>query len=197
MSIAPAFGGPHAKKRKKSRAGGDRWRTPPALVASCAARWGAIDMDLAAEPGASVAPRWWGPGGECEEAFSPRLFDCNGGWSAFYAGTKPSVCWCNPPFTKVAEFTALCAKLAAAGSTVIQVAKVVPEVRWWDLIWSCASQVWVPDRRIAFIHPETGRRVSGASHAHALVVWGPRLASERPAWRRCQLGPGQGVQSWG
>jgi len=106
-------------------------------------------------------------------------------------------CWCNPPFSRSAKFSVLCHDLAWAGHIVIQVAKLVPETRWWIPIWEGAAEVWVLDRRIRFVHPDTGGFGGSPSHAHAIVVWLPgRRLAPMPTWRRCQLGPDQGVTSW-
>lgn len=79
------------------------YSTPRAFLNAVGERFGPIVFDLAAHADNCVVPRYFGPGGEEEDALHRKCF-----WSGCPAGNL----WLNPPFDTIAPWARKCAEQA-------------------------------------------------------------------------------------
>jgi phage N-6-adenine-methyltransferase len=62
---------------------------------------------------------------------------------------------------------------AGEGGLVALLVPMRPETKYWhELVWKHADTIFVPSRRISFIHPETLKVKQGAAFASVLVIYG-------------------------
>lgn len=65
--------------------------------------------------------------------------------------------WCNPPYSQKEEFFHLCARqVAILEIPVMMLIPFAPTTAWWDrTVCMYNSEVFIPNGRICFMHPET------------------------------------------
>src|SRR3954451_1002305 len=100
----------------------DRWRTPPDLFARLNAEYGPFALDAAADETNHLCPRWFGPGGEVEDALAVPWWD--------YARRI----FCNPPYSRGMVNAFVRRGHEAARRTGTQATYLVPadtEPVWW------------------------------------------------------------------
>ena len=195
------------KPRVEHRSGGSNlWATPRDFAAGILAslRLPLITLDLAAEASTTLAPRWYGPGGERADALS---LDPPTAWAA-PGGTR----WLNPPYSrqctvcedrvwrKETETDPGCAKLghgstdikdwmhraaaqgqkvAARTSPIVALVPASTDTAWWRQAMCSVSEVVLVSGRLRFLAPGPGGALApasaGAAFGSAVLVWsGPR-----------------------
>ena len=156
-----------AHRRKVSRAGAlaaqwdlearDFWRTPPWLFRR-------LDDELHFGLDAATA----GPSDALVDHFlTPDEDALNASWSSACAPGRPAA-FCNPPYSrKGGRGEGLLAWARAAvrardeGLVVALLVPPSPGTRYHRLLHHESVEHWMPDRRLAFIHPDTGLPVKG------------------------------------
>lgn len=82
--------------------------------------------------------------------------------------------WCNPPFDSKEAFLEKAFEQIKTQSNKIVCVMLPyePATQWWrKFVQDKASIVYVPDGRYNFIHPETGKMISGVNFASCFVVF--------------------------
>lgn len=97
-------------------------------------------LDLAAEPNTAVAPRWFGPGGIAEDAFTQD-------WSKAADG---GLCWLNPQFRKTGKWIT---RLLDSGVRYVALTLANHDTKWWSALKSGGSHLTEIEGRIDFIPP--------------------------------------------
>ncbi len=90
---------------------------------------------------------------------------------------KESTCgFCNPPYSKpnLPEFTQKAFQEGLLGYTSVL---LVPfDITGWFREWVAnKAEIWVPNERIPFIEPETGKPIGTPPKGSMLVLYGPRV----------------------
>jgi len=143
------------------------WRTPSELFDPLHDEF-RFDLDAAADPTATLLPRYLGPGSELGENALARR-----DW-----GEVGSSVWLNPPYSRKLRL-ALEPWLAHAARQRVIVVALIPartDTLWWhNIVLPTAAEIRFINGRVDFIHPETGLPgTSGGSFPSALVIWEPR-----------------------
>lgn len=100
--------------------GKDDWRTPPDLFAALDAEFH-FTVDAAANAENHLCERWWGPGGEIDDALATR-------W-------HKETCWLNPPYSRVAAFVSI-ADFWLPWARTVMLIPARTDTRWWhEHIW--------------------------------------------------------------
>lgn len=151
--------------------GTDGWRTPPVILDHVVARYGRIDLDLAAaDQRVAVCPSYVGPGR------APGPWTDGLTWNP-WAWTAPrrSHIWCNPPYSREGGgLEAWCQRFheaSLAGYRVTALFFARTETRAWHLYVREAYEVSFLRRRVKFLHPTTGQPVGTAPAPSVLVHW--------------------------
>lgn len=144
----------------------DDWRTPPAVVAWAAQRWGPFGLDAAAGPGASVMglPSI-GPDASESGALGVPWIPPGGG-----------AVWCNPPYSRSGGGLVAWHQKALQESRRRTVVMLVPATidRGWAHRAAWHADEWVVFRwRIAFIDPATGKPAGANVVGSMFVVYQP------------------------
>ena len=165
---------PHRAKGKDPKR--DLWRTPPEIFAPLFDRF-RFALDAAASASNCLVPIY------IDEARDSLAI----GWKS--AGYDPipegSAAWLNPPYSATLAFLRKCVQEADEGLVVVALVPATVDVRWFhECVLGVASEVWYYTGRLAFVHPETGKPVSGNAAGSMLVVWTP----EGPSWAGTRFG---------
>lgn len=193
------------KPRVEHRTGGSNlWATPRDFAANVlrTLKLPPIALDLAAEASTTLAPRWYGPGGEREDAMGGKP------WAA-PDGTR----WLNPPYSrqccvcpdrvwrKRGDVDGSCSAKGhhstdiggwmdrvgiegrhpgAVASPIVALVPASTDVAWWHLAMQTVAEVHLVAGRLRFLAP-TGPlgalapAETGAASGSAVLVWtGPR-----------------------
>jgi phage N-6-adenine-methyltransferase len=105
-------GGPRLKQSLDER---QDYETPPELFLSLSQEFGPFDLDVAANAVNHKVPRWFGPGGEHEDALN----------GAVWAGK----CWMNPPYGSATR--AFMRRASEAKALVVCLVPARTDTRWW------------------------------------------------------------------
>lgn len=97
---------------------------------------------------------------------------------AFSVGWVPELrgfVFCNPPYSQLADWVERCAEQAVdQGQIVVGLVPCDTSTRWFHRwVMDTASILLVPNKRIAFINPETNKPISGNPKGSLLPVWTP------------------------
>jgi len=88
--------------------------------------------------------------------------------------------WCNPPYSRVSDWTAKCKDEADRGAQVVALVFSKTGTRWWHQnVSGCADVVLLP-RRLKFSRSD-GTLASSAPFDSALIVWNHRPLAQRLA----------------
>ena len=181
----------------------DEWRTPQAFFEALDAEFG-FDVDVAA----TAENRW------CETYFGPDHHHADRR-DALVIPWFNSVCWMNPPYSKVRAFMEKAAAEAQCGQTVVCLVPSRTDTKWWH------AHVWDRDKnqprpgvevrfvkgRIVFLgadgQPMRDKkgRIVGAPFPSVVIVFRPvevgatvaavdpvdRIAKLTPVHARCDL----------
>lgn len=150
------------------------WQTP-AWLFNALHREFAFDVDAAADRYNRKLPRFWGPGGEVDDALAI-------GWGS---GTI----FVNPPFgSRLADWVKKGLESAVGGATVVMIVPARVESEWWA---SCVSRATEMRFIRGRVHYElSGRRARHSRPSFATVVLiltpagGPPRLSTMPQPRR-------------
>lgn len=96
--------------------------TPPELLAAIERRFGKIDLDLAADAGNAVTPRYLGKGGLTEDALTTMS------WVRFNSG---GLAFLNPPFADVEPWLRHVVTAARDGMRVAVIVQAAVCTNWW------------------------------------------------------------------
>jgi DNA N-6-adenine-methyltransferase (Dam) len=119
--------------------------TPADLLDAVAARYGSMQVDLAATAANAKAPVWLGPGGLVEDTFSLH-------WQS--SSLPPGNRWLNPPFGDIAPWVARC---RASWSTTCPIFLLCPssvDSNWWADHVHAAARVHFLRPRVKFVGHE-------------------------------------------
>jgi DNA (cytosine-5)-methyltransferase 1 len=68
--------------------------------------------------------------------------------------------WCNPPYSKIMSFLQKSIDEAELGVNTILLLPAITETSWFALAYKKASRIMLIEKRISFIHQDTGRGAS-------------------------------------
>jgi phage N-6-adenine-methyltransferase len=127
-----------------ARTGGkDTWRTPPALFDALHAEFH-FTVDGAADPTNHLCSRWWGPGGEHEDALDVE-------WP------EHERVFCNPPYSWVTEFVQHAAQSPATSALLLPART---DTRWFHTWVYPYAEIRFLKGRVKFVNPEGAPGVS-------------------------------------
>ena len=146
----------------------DEWSTPQDTFDALDAEFRFV-IDCAATAENTKCARWLGPGG-----VSPDALTVN--W-----GEAGSVCWLNPPYSRVRAFVRKAAAEAAwHGCTVVLLLPARTDTRWFhDYVWDQTRHAAQPGVELRFLRGRLkfGGATSGAPFPSLVVIFHP-TASE-------------------
>jgi phage N-6-adenine-methyltransferase len=117
--------------------GKDDWRTPRDLFDRLHALYG-FTIDGAASGENHLLQRWWGPGGEVE--------------NALLANWTNEVVFCNPPYTDTKHFVEKAAVARKYGGTSVLLIASRTDNRWWHAyIWDLNAGAFRPGVSVQFV----------------------------------------------
>lgn len=157
----------------------DRWRTPPYLLEFAAARFGAFDVDLAADASNAIADRYF----DLERSALER------DWWADDAA--PTHGWLNPPHSKITPWAdKACEEQRLGFSTTLLLPSYTSEAWFTRLIEHAAEVIFIAGR-ISFLRPDgepadQNRFGSALIHLRGGEPWAP----PRVIWIRRHEIPG-------
>ncbi len=149
--------------RGRNGSGKDNWRTPPEFLDNVRKSFGVtFDVDCAADAQNSVAPMHYS---ETRSFLDAQEDDLVG-----------LTCWCNPPFSMMHQFIPKILSMPRATVFLLGPGVMDPAYTHLMLTSDAYAPVFVLGR-LAFIHPDTGKKVSGNPVGSVLFV-------PRPLWSR-------------
>jgi phage N-6-adenine-methyltransferase len=88
---------------------------------------------------------------------------------------QPGAVWCNPPFSRKAEFLNHARQQSNWHKlTIVMMIPYEPCTKWWrEHVSGKASIVYVPDGRYNYCDPVTKREITGVNFASCFVVFTP------------------------
>lgn len=138
----------------------DLWRTPGYVVEavrrSLARRGAELTLDACAFPEDAVCPAWISP--EENSLVTSWASRARGGWA-----------WWNPTYSDPAPWVTKAAAEARAGCSSVALLPSCTGARWWAELAAAAEVLVFIRGRVAFLHPDTGRPVSGTRFDSALA----------------------------
>lgn len=166
------WGAAHSKKARGELSG--HWMTPRETLDHAATildrlKLPALSLDVAASPGSTVCPDWFGPfhfERTKRDALDPALT-----WTA------EGSAWCNPPYDQIRKFADRCA-LAPIPTFLLSYART--DTAWFhDVAVRHSALGWFRKGRITFVDPVTGRPGSVAPAPSALFLFHPNPDAKR------------------
>jgi phage N-6-adenine-methyltransferase len=117
--------------------GKDDWRTPGDLFERLDKQYH-FTIDGAADSSNHLIHRWWGPGGEVEDAL--------------VADWANEVVFCNPPYTHTKYFVDKAAVARECGATSVLLIASRTDNRWWHAyIWDREAGTFRPGVSVDFV----------------------------------------------
>jgi hypothetical protein len=155
----------------------DIWETDPRIVRAIERLLGLrFELDICGTPHNAKAPR--------VITLDPRYrHDCNLPvrnpriyWDALATDWHKlaRVAWMNPPFTKKHLFIAKAEREARRGMIIIAPLPVATVTHWYRDMEQGADRLLMPERRVNYIHPMTGRIIGGCNFETVFAIWQPR-----------------------
>lgn len=148
----------------------DLWRTPPWLVEAVRLLLADDGLDLSLDacafPEDSVAPRWISP-------------EDNGLIVSWVERAEGGVTWWNPPYSSPMPWALKAVSELRLGAASVALVPACTGARWWAELVNPAARISLLRGRVAFLHPDTGRAVSGTRFDSALVWLGCRPLAAR------------------
>lgn len=80
----------------------------------------------------------------------------------------------NPEFSVKEQWIAKAEREARKGFTTIGLLPVAQCTNWYKDMEQGVSDIYTPDRRISYVHPITGKLISGVNFETIVAVWRPR-----------------------
>lgn len=125
----------------------DVYQTPLELYCNLLYLYGPFEVDGAANAKNHITPRWFGPGGEMEDALS-------GNWGEIGQEIKVFI---NPPWSRgnIYKFVAYASKQHAEGRALTTLLlPATTDVAWFhDFVWDATKEEFFPWLRVHFISP--------------------------------------------
>ena len=173
-----------AEARRAKLALTDLWRTPPELVARLIDELGPLVLDAAATAADTLAPAW----------ISPEQNALLVSWADFIPDDAPAEgwIWCNPPYGVgggglLAWILWAAAQAIATGRRVVVLAPPGIGTQYRREAEARGDEIRdLADGRLAFLHPETVKPVTGARDGSTLYLFSPRGGPARVfgwSWR--------------
>ena len=153
------FTGPTPRKPRGTK---QDWGTPPEFIAAVQARFGNIDIDLAARDDNAKAPRW----------ITPEINSLAVDWSQF-AG----VGYLNPPFEDIEPWARKCAESASPRFRIVCLWLASVDSLWFDR-WVLPYAVSCGVSRMQFVGADWGYPKS-----LMVSVFGLGASGFGPLWR--------------
>jgi phage N-6-adenine-methyltransferase len=161
----------------------DRWRTPPRVFQGAAELVGGpFALDVAATNEDTLCQLWIGPEQNALDSkpwVLNRLGDAGRfpgqGWDTDH----PWIAWCNPPYSNHPQssqylWAQRCHLAASRGWTVALLIPAAPTTRCGQLCAMTAHEIHYTAGRIAFLHPDSGKPVTGNPLGSQLVIFRPQ-----------------------
>ncbi len=127
-----------------------------------------FDVDVCGSPGSKKAPEviadehWW----RVHAHIDGLTFD----WSRL--GQRGFL---NPPFSSKPQWLARAALMSQSrGMTVVGVVPHAPATAWYREMEQSTSRILSPDKRVAYIHPITGKVMKAPNFETVFPVWEPK-----------------------
>lgn len=148
----------------------DDWITPVKTVREIERETGIIfDVDVAGSLGNRKAPvvicdeHWW--------RVNPHINALATDWSKLgrYA-------FMNPPFSLKLKFIRQAEQMACKHVTTVGIVPVALCAGWWKEMEQGCSEILIPDKRIQYIHPITGKVMKAPNFESAVVIWKPKTS---------------------
>ena len=142
------------------------WRTPVDFFTAISLASGGFVLDAAADASNHLCKRWYGPGGEAEDALLVPDWPTEG------------KIWCNPPYENGDRWRQWLRKFQAEarkGASIVTLLPAATGTKWWaEEIVQCGADILFLTGRLAFQLPRSVRRKKSApNHDSALVTFGP------------------------
>jgi phage N-6-adenine-methyltransferase len=168
----------------------DRWRTPPRVFQGAAELVGGpFALDVAATEEDTLCQSWIGPEQNALDSkpwalnylggkVSPELRESPAYWGEVWDTDHPWTAWCNPPYSNHPQSSQYlwadrCHLAASRGWTVALLIPAAPTTRCGQLCAMTAHEIHYTAGRIAFLHPDSGKPVSGNPLGSQLVIFRP------------------------
>lgn len=148
--------------------GSNLWETDPRLFQLLHARF-QFTVDGAANESNHLLDRWYGPGGEHEDAL-------------LMLSLKGEVIYWNPPYNSEQGRFVQRAFEAAAGleqTTSVVLVPAYTDTAWWQDYAAHALEIWLLRGRLNFFLD--GKKYSTARFPSAVLIFGPGCSTERRA----------------
>ncbi len=147
--------------------GRDDWRTPSDLYKALVNRF-RFTLDLAADADSSLAETWLGPGSEAEDALEAS-------WLFWASRAGGRALWCNPPYSRSAEFAAKASEESRRSrSLIVMLLAARTDTKAFHAhVMGGAAEIYFIKGRLKFTLP--GVPTAAAPFPSMIVVW-------RPAW---------------
>ena len=140
----------------------DYWSTPDFVIEAISE---ALNLPIALDACATPENR------RCFSYLSEEEDALSVGWTP----TQNGYVFCNPPYSQLRHWVERCAEQAEQQQVVV--VGLVPcdtSTQWFHRwVMNAASLMFIPDRRIAFIHPETKKPIAGNPKGSLIPVWTP------------------------
>lgn len=160
---------PHRQKTESAR---QNWRTPLALFLGIQEQFGTpFVLDAAASDDNSLCALW---------------YDGSSEWADGTLAPWEDGTWCNPPFDRTADFILKAIAEAQRGVRSCVLLTASTENKYWlPAIESPNTHAIIfLTGRVPFIHPTTGKPVSGNPAGSALMFFGPASTGAVVKWIR-------------
>lgn len=147
----------------------DEWSTPNATFETLDAEF-TFDLDCAATAANHKCARWLGPNGDHADALAVPWGD-------------DTMCWLNPPYSRVRAFIAKAAEEAQRGCTVVALVPARTDARWWHAqVWDAERHAPRPGVEVRFLpgRLKFGAMTTGAPFPSVVVVFRPNGRDVEP-----------------
>lgn len=142
----------------------DHWATDPSDVAWLAEYFcSAFGLDPCASHDNAKAGVYFG---EYIDGLSVRWSD------------HASLVFMNPPFSQKLKWYEKAHEEMLRGATTVAVAPVMLCAKWYQFVEETADIILIPNRRIKFLHPETGAIMDRPSFETVFPVWRPGVRGQ-------------------
>lgn len=153
----------------------DIWETDPAVVRALECELGfRFDVDVCGTPFNRKAP--WVITKDPRFFFDWSIPGLRCSWDAFATEWHKvgRYGWMNAPFSQKEKFIAMAEHFARRGMTVVGPLPVAMSATWYRDMEQGADRILVPDGRINYVHPMTGKIMKGVNFETVIAVWRPR-----------------------
>lgn len=143
----------------------DYWMTDPEVVRRLEEVLGfQFDVDVCGSPGNKKAPKviadehWW--------RVHPYIDSLTYDWNSL-----GKYQFMNPPFTLKPAFLARAEQMARRGGVIVGMVPHAPATAWYREMEQGISEIYMPDKRVNYLHPITGKRMNGVNFETVFPIW--------------------------